>query len=276
MSFIPFGFYRTPDESFDSDAQAFFTAVEGGGDTLTATEKTAVNDLVVQLKSDASWGSMYFLYPFVGGTASSCKWNLKNPVDTDAGYRITWQNPSNATFSAEGVKGDGSTFAGNTHFNPSTFGGNERHLSVYTNQASSVAGYDMGCNAPGVGNNNVIITNFNNNTSYAGFGNFQTANNTTGVGHIAGTWFNSGGSNPAKLYINGSKVAEGTSTPTDYNRPIAIFGDNRSGDTNGFSVVEESARRIATISLGEYFTDSGMSDFYDAIQTFNTTLGREV
>jgi len=43
---------------FDPDAQAFFTAVTGGGDTLTTTEENAINQLVLDLKSANIWTSL--------------------------------------------------------------------------------------------------------------------------------------------------------------------------------------------------------------------------
>ena len=42
-------------------------------------------------------------YPFVGGTESSCKFNLMNPVDSDAAYRIVFD--VGFAFDSDGVKG---------------------------------------------------------------------------------------------------------------------------------------------------------------------------
>jgi hypothetical protein len=43
---------------FDADAQAFFDRVTAAGGTLSATEKTAVNTLVVTMKADGTWTPM--------------------------------------------------------------------------------------------------------------------------------------------------------------------------------------------------------------------------
>ena len=90
-------------DAYDTDAQAFFTAVEGGGDTLTTTEKDATNQLVLDLKSDGIWTGMYAIYPFVGATSTSTKWNLKDPRDLDAAYRVSWTGTAN--FTADGITG---------------------------------------------------------------------------------------------------------------------------------------------------------------------------
>ena len=70
----------------DPDAQAFLTAAAITDPTITS----AIDTLVVQLKADSIWSKMKALYPFVGGTASTHKYNLKNPLDTDAAFRLVF------------------------------------------------------------------------------------------------------------------------------------------------------------------------------------------
>jgi len=275
--FIPFGFMKSPVVApvYDTDAQAFFTAVAGGGDTLTTTEKDATNQFVLDLKSAGIWTGMDLIYPFVGGTSTSTKWNLKDPQDTDAAFRITWQNPGGGTFDANGVKGDGGSFAGNTHLVPSTvFNSNPRHLSAYANLADAGSSYDMGSNKSG-GNKNVIIIEYGNNTSYCGFGGFITTANASGVGQVIGT-YDAGASPKVNLYLNGSSANTGNTTNLDEDTPMGIFCDNRSSVTGGFSPNEFTERRLATITMGDILNGTEASDLYDATQTFNTSLSRQV
>ena len=261
--------------TFDSDAQAFFTAVEGGGDTLTTTEKDATNQFVLDLKSAGIWTGMDLIYPFVGGTSTSTKWNLKDPQDTDAAFRITWQNPGSGIFSADGVQGDGSSFAGNTHLVPSTvFNTNPRHISAYANLADAGSSYDMGANVVG-GDDNVIIIEYGNNTAYTGFGGFVTTANATGVGQVIGT-YDAAATPRINLYLNGSPANTGTTLVADYGIPMAIFGDNRSGVTGGFSPNEYTERRLTTITMGGILDSTEASNLYDSVQTFNTSLSRQV
>jgi hypothetical protein len=88
--------------SFDPDAQAFITAAN----ITNSTQQTAINDLVVGLKADGLWANMYAIYPFVGGTLFNHKWNLKDPRDLDAAYRLNfyggWVSSSNG-ITANGV-----------------------------------------------------------------------------------------------------------------------------------------------------------------------------
>ena len=62
----------------DPDAAAFFARVTAAGGTLSATEQTAVNTLVVTMKADGTWTPMKAIYPMVGASAAACAQNLKS------------------------------------------------------------------------------------------------------------------------------------------------------------------------------------------------------
>ena len=70
-------------KGIDTDAQAFITAT-GITDN---TQKNSINQLVLDLKSYGVWSKIKAIYPFVGGTATTHKFNLKDPRDLDAAYR---------------------------------------------------------------------------------------------------------------------------------------------------------------------------------------------
>ena len=132
----------------------------------------------------------------------------------------------------------------------------------------------MGSNKSG-GNKNVIIIEYGNNTSYCGFGGFVTTGNESGVGQVIGT-YDAGASPKVNLYLNGSSANTGNTTNLDEDTPMGIFCDNRSGTTGGFSPVEYTERRLATITMGDILDSTEAADLYDATQTFNTSLSREV
>lgn len=99
--------------AFDTDALAFIIAA-GITDN---TQKTAVNDFVIALKDASIWTKMLAVYPFIGGTAASHKYNLKDPQDTDAAFRLTFSSGTNTHNSAGWT--NSSTYA-DTKFNPNT------------------------------------------------------------------------------------------------------------------------------------------------------------
>lgn len=98
--------------AFDSNAQAFITAAG----ITNPTQQNAINTLVLGLKTDSLWTKMLAIYPFVGGTATSCKYNLKNPLDTDAAFRLNFVNAW--TFSNNGIQPNGVDTYANTFFIP--------------------------------------------------------------------------------------------------------------------------------------------------------------
>src|SRR6478609_5399818 len=60
------------------------------------------------------WTGHHAIYPFVTDKVTNntdrldqMKWNLKNPVDTDAGFRLSYTNAPTA--STSGIKGNGSS-----------------------------------------------------------------------------------------------------------------------------------------------------------------------
>src|SRR5262245_27713895 len=72
---------------FDSDAQAFITAAGITDDT----QEAALHTLVIAAKANGWWTKCFAIYPMVGGSASSHKYNLKDPQDTNGAYRLDFQ-----------------------------------------------------------------------------------------------------------------------------------------------------------------------------------------
>jgi hypothetical protein len=96
--------------AFDADAQAFFNRVTAAGGSLTATEQTAVNTLVLELKGYSIWSSMKAIYPMVGASAAACAQNLKSASFTGT-FTSGW------TFASTGVTPNGTSAFMNTTLN---------------------------------------------------------------------------------------------------------------------------------------------------------------
>lgn len=82
---------------FDPDAQAFITAAN----ITDSIQQNAINQFVIDLKIDNLWDKMKAIYPFVGGTAFSHKWNLKDPRNLNIAFRLIFNG--GMTHSATGV-----------------------------------------------------------------------------------------------------------------------------------------------------------------------------
>ena len=276
--FTPFAIYGgvaapAPPPSFDPDAAAFFAAVTGGGDTLTSTEENAVNDLVVGLKADGIWTKFDALYPLVGGTATSTKWNLKDPRDLDAAFRITWYG--GWTFSSDGAEGDGTSTGGDTHYNPfNNATNNDFHWSFYVNGGTdtAVADYDFGGFASG---NDWILTMAYNNASapfthyvnFNGFG-YLSIGQSTARGMLIGLQDPSA-TNTTQLYKNATRIINSAQTQNNVNMNLGLGCSWRSG------VTDPSARRFALASIGYGLDTVEAPNFYSRVQTFQTALSRQ-
>jgi hypothetical protein len=151
--------------SVDPDAFRFLEVAN----ITNQTQITAINNLVVELKTNNLWNKMQVIYPFVGGTAFSHKWNLKNPVDSDDAFRI--QYVGSVGHSSNGVTSTGGYIE--TYFNPSDIAppSSSIHFSANIHTTSSTSNYYLLGNAwlsdlmltTGEG----TLTRFNSFQSYA-------------------------------------------------------------------------------------------------------------
>lgn len=110
----------------DSDATAFLTATGITDATITS----AINKLVVELKYNSIWSKMKAIYPFVGGTASTHKFNLKDPRDLNVAFRLTFHG--GWTFAFNGVTPNGINAYASTHLIENGFMNvNSNGLGIY-------------------------------------------------------------------------------------------------------------------------------------------------
>jgi len=99
--------------SVDADAQAFITAAN----ITNTTQQSAIDTLVKSLKTANIWTKMKAIYPFVGGTATAHKFNLKDPRDLNAAFRLQFNG--GGTHSSNGYQLNGSNSFADTYFIPS-------------------------------------------------------------------------------------------------------------------------------------------------------------
>jgi len=251
--------------SLDPDAQAFITAAA----ITNPTQQTAINTLVVSLKANGIWTNMKALYPFVGGTASTHKWNLKNPLDTDAAFRLVFNG--GWTHSANGALPNGTNAWANTYFkNGTNFASKDNaHYSFYSRTNLASDGIEIGANdipsnqglyTRSAGGNALFLLNGGTypNVSTANSLGFYQANRNA-VNTLSG-------------WKNGIKLSQIASTSFSGNVNFAISAYN----LNDITLQYYSAKQVAFASLGDGLTDTEAANFYTAVQSFQTTLGRQV
>jgi hypothetical protein len=252
--------------AFDPDAQAFITAA-GITDN---TQKSAINTLVVDMKGFGIWTKMKAIYPMVGGTATTHKWNLKNPLDTDAAFRLVFNG--GWTHSSTGAKPNGVNGFANTYFSPATSALlNSHHFSLYLRQNES-SKCQFGATIDNAGlNGSASFLNFSGNSVYG----------INQIGYTAGF-----SDNDIKAFYIASRTASNilkifrnnTLKGTHSNISTSLINVNYYiGHWNSPGVVPYfSAAENAFTSIGDGLTDTEAANFYTAVQNFNTTLTRNV
>jgi hypothetical protein len=243
--------------SLDPDAEAFLTAAAITDPTITS----AIDTLVVDLKGYGIWTKMKALYPFVGGTASTHKFNLKNPLDTNAAFRLVFNggiiHDSNG-ITLNGINGFVSTF-----FNAFTNNLNNGNISIYNRTNNAGSHYDFS-NLTGAFEQTIIIK-FTDNKYYINSGT-QTYPNFVNA-DARGLYSMNYNTTNIKGYKNGTLVITENKISTGVNNNYTI-GRNFAG--------QYSNRNYALASIGDGLTDTEASNFYTAVQTFQTTLSRNV
>lgn len=247
---------------YDADAAAFFTAAS----ITDTTQKNAVNQLVLDLKSASIWTKMKALYPVIGGVASSHAVNLKTPGTYNLTFATGW------THASTGMTPNGATYA-DTNFNPSiNLTTSNGHVSFYSRNIAQ-GGYDIGVASTSNISEVNIVARFTDDKFYSSYGNYSSlpnTNNTDGRGlYIT----NRNSTTTTVGYKNTSKVILTAQTGVLPNLNIFISGLNKNGIPNPGNY---GNKQCAFASIGDGLTDAEASSFYTAVQNYQTTLGRQV
>jgi len=267
---LTYGNFSSSGAGFDPDAQAFITAAGITGET----QQSALNQLVLDLKGTGSttnntdvWSDLHAVYPMCpidGSTATrdAYKWNLKDPRDLDAAFRITWFN--DPTASINGISGNGTSQYGNTHLN---------FLSVLSEDNVSISETTDSLNNISMGLTNgqtffQINQVFSNIWAYNGKNDPVRSSFLANTSHVAISNRTSDISH--KLFINGINSGEITSSLNSIiGLDCYILCRNLNGSPNTFS---SSTYKFFTIGNG--LTNNQAKDLYDSISTYNSALGR--
>ena len=213
---------------------------------------------------------MLAVYPFVGGTATTCKFNLKNPLNTDAAFRLSFVG--GWTFSNNGIQPNGTNTYANTFLIPLThwsFGNSS--ISAYSRTNNSEPGNLWGTRSGFASTllssvlTNGSSTNCNHNSS-----------SSSGISPIPTTsavfLISSRLSSSVQLQgINGTNANYSINELAFSPNPIYFSAINFSGTPSGYST-----RQLAFAHIGYGLTQAECTLLYNRIQTFQTTLGRQV
>ena len=254
---------------FDPDAQTFIT----NAGITNSTEKNAINKLVVDLKIYNLWSKMKFIYPFVGGTSTTCKYNLVNPADTDGAYRLIFNG--GLTFSSSGMTGAVNGYADTKLAPASAFSDFIQSYGVYLLENFNTYYNELGVR-PAAGVNSQIVILPRHTGTFFGDLTFQRRITTSSSDSRGFFCISRTSTTDFRLYRNGSQVgATNTSTLTTListeTSNIWLSGMNLNGSVDGAS---PRTKAFAYASTGLNSTE--IANLYTAVQAFQTSLSRQV
>ena len=257
-------------DTLDPLVRAFVTAA-----VITDTSiRTALNTFVLTLRANNLLVKFDAIYPFVGGTGFSHKFNLINPADSNTAFRLSFVG--GWTHNSNGITPNGINAYANTYYNESinSTGLNNKHISIYSRinllgQWSDMAAYNGTTVATdisprwflggGVGerclmrNGNVAGSNYPNTSSLGFF-----LNNRIDAVNVRAR------QNATLQFITSPSVAL-------VNVPYYIGANNLNGTAGSFSI-----RNLAFASIGRGFSDAESLILYNAVQALQTALSRQV
>jgi hypothetical protein len=227
------------------------------------------------MKGFGIWTKMKAIYPFVGGTATTHKFNLKNPLDTNAAFRLVFSG--GWTHSSTGALPNGTNAYANTFFVPSaSLTLLNTHLSFYSRTAAignnqrDIGAYMGPYSVPSFGigtNTGVLISDhywFTTNRMSRSIPNAQGLMLTSRINDTT-----------HKAYRNGVQLGAtdtvSNSTNTMPNAVLFIGATNTDSGATSYS-----NKQCAFASIGDGLTDTEAANLYTAVQTYQTTLGRQV
>jgi hypothetical protein len=255
---------RITASAFDPDAQAFFNRVTAAGGTLTTTEQNAVNTLVLDMKGFGIWTSMQAIYPMVGSSAAACAQNLKSSSFTGT-FTSGW------TFASTGATPNGTSAYFDTTLIPSTnLSQNNAHISYYSRTNTTSSAVDIG--TQDLNKQIYVVYNFGSQS--------YTAVNDTGfllpsaypntLSLVINSRINS---NQHKSYKSGSLFATVTINSNSQSTRSIYLGASNNTPTGA---AQFSTKQCAFASIGDGLTDTQASNYYIAVQAFQTSLSRQV
>jgi hypothetical protein len=237
----------TPTSSVDPDAQAFITAAS----ITDPTQQSAINTLVTDLKGYSIWTKMKALYPLVGGTSSTHKWNLKDPRDLDAAYRLVFNG--GWTHSSGGALPNG------------TLGLNSISFGVYSRTNVDVLAPSIGNVTGGASGEATLWLRYQNsliariNTSA-----FINPANPDSRGLIL---VNRTSSTQVNVQIRGTQTTLTNNSSSLYTGPFQLGGVS----PNFFD-----SKQLAFAYIADGLTAQNMTDLNTAVVAFQTALSRNV
>ena len=267
-------FYYNSAYSNEANTYLYSTQITG------TTQVSAINTLINGLKANNLWTKMKAVYPFVtdktlqADMAAQMKFNLVNPQDSDAAFRLAFSG--GWTYSTNGAQPNGTNGYADTKLNPSTvLSANNIHLSYYSRTNSAVASSStMG--ADSATDNLRLIIRRTSDIAFAIIGNATKGLSQFLVTDSRGLFVaNAPNSTTRELYKNSTSL-----TPTSQSG-LGLNGTPNanlylSAYNNNGVVFEYDNKQCAFSSIGDGLSSAEVALLNQLVTEYQTTLSRNV
>jgi hypothetical protein len=261
--------------AFEDETIAFLNAT-GISDATTAN---AINTFIVSSKLDGTWETYIAAYPFVGTTATTQSFNLKDPKNASTSFRLAFVG--GWTHSSNGALPNGVNAYAETYIIPNNvFSGNSAHINYYSRTNSAVVSeIPMGVlnSATGGSGLNLVIRRSTNLNS------FRATEAAGATGLVDSTSLDSRGltsgsitsSTSRKLYKNGVLLNTNSSNIT-FSRAFSSMYIGAAFTTDLLLPAFYTNKECAFASISSGLTDTQVANTYTNIQALQTALSRQV
>lgn len=235
---------------------------------------TNVNSQIFAWGAQLELGSTATAYQSIATTqqayiASQFKYNLKDPRDLDAAFRLVFNG--GWTHSANGATPNGTNGYADTKLTPSSsLSTSSAHFAKY-NRTNDLVGLKLdGSSVTGVPTETFFQHNYTTANGIIGEASsigVYTATDTRGLFNATRTALNA-----FKVFRNTSNIASSTTTVTVLPNRNVYLGARNDSSTIAFY----NTYQVAFSSIGDGLTDTEAANLYTRVQAFQTSLSRQV
>ena len=245
---------------------------------FSSNEIIAVNTLIKSFKRFNLWDKYYAIYPFLGATASSCKWNIKDIRDEDSAFRLIYPYGSSyINFTNYGMEFTGvfESYAVTNLIPSIVFKGSDAFsMGCYVNGGTFTGGPypdTMGTSSSADKEQVLAFSTSGKYFVFQGELSYVSTSNTNYTGFFYGNSAPVGGN--ATLFRNQTVI--GTQLVTDATKLSTIPMWLGNSNANGSSGVCNSNVRMGIALIGKNLNSAEYSLLQMTIQQFVKSLNRE-
>lgn len=248
--------------NYDPDALTFITATG-----ISGVDAAAINQLVLDLKAYFLWTDFIAVYPIIGGNALSHSYNLLDTTTFQLNFNGAW------THAPTGMTPDGATAYANTGIVPSIeMNPVANNINFYSRTDANGLYADMASFTTVPGSRVELMTRMAGSLEYSIN---NTAPDSIATADSLGMYtITRSAPNLIKANKNGALIANSgvAVAGTQSVQPIYIGARNIDGVADAFSV-----RECAFAAIGNtYLNFTKVTNLYNSVQAYQTTLGRNV